>query len=83
MNPMKRTAQNDPEWYRKYVQNRSGGRFFETRNSVCKVSPQFPKLKSWRGGAKTVFWTQTKNWKLPKSGPHPLNIHIIILLGAL
>ena len=33
MNPMKRTPQIDPEWYRKSTQNRSGGRFLNTSGS--------------------------------------------------
>ena len=33
MNPMKRTPQIDPEWYRKCPQNRSGGRFLNTSGS--------------------------------------------------
>ena len=33
MLPNKRTGQNDPEWYRKSLQNRSGGRFLDTSGS--------------------------------------------------
>ena len=33
MLPNKRTGQNDPEWYRKSLRNRSGGRFLDTSGS--------------------------------------------------
>ena len=47
MNPMKHTAQNDPEWYRKCPPNRSGGQFLSTSGSQNSRENIFPPKTCW------------------------------------